>query len=146
MAVELGASSTLSRQQEMAFLQHRIVAQRARRDRQMPRVSIVVPAYNGVGTIGECLRSIRSSCFKDYELIVIDDGSDDDAPTVASEYADALIEHAENLGRHDARCDGIARCNGEFIINVDQDVVLPTDALERIVSYFDEHPSICAVT
>jgi glycosyltransferase involved in cell wall biosynthesis len=114
--------------------------------RRLPTISIVLPAYNGAATLEECLRAIRSSVFTDFELIVVDDGSSDRSAEIASQFADVLIKHDANRGRHAARCTGFSAARGEFALNIDQDVVLPPHALGVIVSYFTTHPDVCAVT
>jgi glycosyltransferase involved in cell wall biosynthesis len=109
-------------------------------------MSVIVPAFEGAAVIDQCLRSVRESSFRDYELIVVDDGSRDGTAEVAGGYADLLIEHEANLGRHAARCDGFRAARGEIVTHLDQDVLIPPETLGRIEDYLAAHPDVVAVT
>jgi glycosyltransferase involved in cell wall biosynthesis len=111
-----------------------------------PRISVIVPGFDGSAVIDDCLRSIRASSFGDYELIVVDDGSSDDTAQIAKRYADIVVELPENRGRHVARCAAIEKARGEIVVHIDQDVVIRPDALEVIDRYFAEHPDVAAIT
>ena len=67
----------------------------------IPSVSIIMPAYNAANTIGESIESVKAQTLKDWELIIVDDGSSDRTAAVAQEYA-----------RADDRICVIQRCNG----------------------------------
>lgn len=112
----------------------------------MPLVSVIVPAFNGAEVIEDCLESIRCSSLEDYELIVVDDGSHDATAEIARRYADVMIEHSVNEGRHGARCAGIKAARAEILVQIDQDVVVSEDALERIHTYFAAHLGVDAAT
>jgi glycosyltransferase involved in cell wall biosynthesis len=111
-----------------------------------PRISVLVPAFNGLPDIEACLRSVRESSFPNYELIVVDDGSHDDTAKVAARYADLVIEHETNLGRHATRCEGFRAAKGEIVAQLDQDVLIPPDALDRIEHHLAAHQDVVAVT
>lgn len=112
----------------------------------MPYLSVVIPAYNTEKTIERCLKAIRQSEYNDYELIVVDDGSQDQTTTIAKKYADKVIEHQKNLGRNYARISGVQACQGEIIVNVDSDIVIKPDTLSKIADYFYKNPAIDALT
>jgi len=112
----------------------------------VPLASVVVPTFNGAAFIEDCLRSVRSSSLRDHELIVVDDGSGDGTADIAKRYADTVIEHRINEGRHAARCAGIRRARGDIVVQLDQDVVLPADALGRLHEYFAAHADVDAAT
>jgi glycosyltransferase involved in cell wall biosynthesis len=106
-----------------------------------PRISVVMPVYNGTQTIGRALRSVFAQTFRDYEIIVIDDGSTDrleDAIGIFDERPIRLLRHEVNKGAGAARNTGIRAARGEFIALLDcDDEWLPPflarqyDALER---------------
>ncbi len=112
----------------------------------MPNLSVIVPAYNSVKFIERCLTAIRSSSYKQYELIVVDDASQDGTLLVAEKYADKVIALPDNCGRNFARRKGIEAANTKIIVDIDSDVIIQPDALGKIAVYFDAHPEIDAVT
>ncbi|MBN2121061.1 MAG: glycosyltransferase family 2 protein [Candidatus Omnitrophica bacterium] len=112
----------------------------------MSAVSIVVPAFNSQGTLEECLRSIRTSIYKDYELIVVDDLSNDSTPRIARKYADRVIRQIKNQGRVQARNTGISASRSEIIVCIDSDVVIKPDTIKSITNYFIANKEISAVT
>ena len=91
----------------------------------MPYLSVIVPIYNVEDYLGECIDSILSQTYTDFELILVDDGSTDACPALCDEYAakDQRIQviHKENGGLSDARNTGIEAAKGEFLIFLDSD-------------------------
>lgn len=90
----------------------------------MPLVSIVLPVYNGETTIAGTLRSIFAQTFSSFELLVIDDGSDDrTVDVVAGFQGDRRLRliHQANAGQANARNRGIAEARGEWVAFIDAD-------------------------
>jgi len=112
----------------------------------MPCISVIIPTYNNKQTIEQCLKALRRSTWQDYELIVVDNGSQDDTPAIASLYADKVINLQEEPNRRHMRNSGLKAATGEIIVNVDSDVLIKPDTLGKIISYFSRHPQIDAVT
>ena len=56
----------------------------------MPRVSVIIPIYNGAATIERALKSVFEQTFTDFEIVVVDDGSTDDTPSVLARFADRI--------------------------------------------------------
>ena len=87
--------------------------------------SVVVPVYNVESYLRECVDSILSQSFTDFELILVDDGSKDSSGAICDEYAasDArvIVVHKENGGQSTARNRGVEIANGEFAIFLDSD-------------------------
>lgn len=87
--------------------------------------SIVVPIYNVEKYLRECIDSILSQSFNDFELILVDDGSKDSSPSICDEYAkkDGRIKviHKQNGGLSDARNVGTYEANGRYIVYIDSD-------------------------
>ena len=96
-------------------------------------VSIVMPAYNAEKYIGECIDSILSQTFTDWELIIVDDGSSDGTPLICRQYAgkDPRIKviRQENRGVSGARNRGLENVSGGYIAFVDADDYLPPESL-----------------
>ncbi len=88
-------------------------------------ISIIVPVYNVQDYIAECIESILSQDYQDYELIIVDDGSTDASGQICEELKDRdpriRVYHKENGGLSDARNYGIDRARGEYITFIDSD-------------------------
>ena len=110
----------------------------------MVRFSVIIPAYNSSGYIGKSIDSVKAQSFDDYELIIVDDCSNDDGKTVSEIkshlYPKArLIEKETNTHSGGARNVGIENAKGEYIIFLDSDDVLKdSNVLEQISSLIDE--------
>jgi glycosyltransferase involved in cell wall biosynthesis len=104
------------------------------------RVSVVVPVYNGEQYLAEALASVRTQTYRDYELIVVDDGSTDRSPEILSAFADqhsAVILTQGNKGQSAARNAGAAMASGEYLAFLDQDDRWYPRKLERQVMVLD---------
>jgi glycosyltransferase involved in cell wall biosynthesis len=108
-----------------------------------PRVSIVVPVYNGGGTLDLCLRAALASEHPAFEILVVDDGSTDDSARTAAELGCRLIRQS-NQGPAAARNAGAAQARGELIVLLDADVVIQPDTLTRLEAALDSAPEVLA--
>src|SRR4029450_5225599 len=87
-----------------------------------PKVSVIIPTYNGAGFIGETIDSVLEQTYQDFELIVVDDGSTDETHKVLNSYGDKLkICSQANRGVTAARNAGIQAASGELIAFLDHD-------------------------
>lgn len=115
-----------------------------------PLVSVVMPVYNGERFVVEAVRSILAQTFRDFECLVVDDGSTDRTPELlATEQArdPRLVVHRQpaNLGFREALTTGCALARGELIARMDaDDISLPT-RLERQVAFLQMHPKVGVV-
>jgi hypothetical protein len=110
-----------------------------------PIVSVVIPAYNGAGLIGETLDSLGRQTLTDFEAIVIDDGSSDDTRALVRAWPDPrvrLLEQPENGGPVKARNRGVAAARGRYIAGLDQDDLCRPERLARQVAYLEAHPDV----
>lgn len=112
----------------------------------MPKLSVIVPAYNSQSTLDLCLSAIKKSTHKNYELIVVNDGSTDQTFAIARKFTNHIISFPRNKGKQTARKAGIAKSRGQIIVNIDSDVIIKPDSLQIISGYFHQHPNISAVT
>jgi glycosyltransferase involved in cell wall biosynthesis len=110
----------------------------------MPRVSVVVPAYNVERYIQQSMQSVLSQTFRDLELIVVDDGSTDGTRALALAFDDPRVRVVTqaNRGLAGARNGGIRAARGEFIAFLDADDLWREDKLARHVEHFDRRPEV----
>jgi glycosyltransferase involved in cell wall biosynthesis len=108
----------------------------------LPRVSVVIPCYNGEHYLGKAIESCLALDYPDVEVIVIDDGSVDGSVAVAERYEDIICVRQPNQGVSSARNRGIASATGEFIVFLDHDDELTPDALRIGISRLQEKPEI----
>ena len=91
----------------------------------MPKFSIIVPIYKVEKYLDECVQSVLSQKFSDYECVLVDDGSPDNCPAMCDEYAKKYekikVIHQKNGGLSDARNAGILQAVGEYIVLLDSD-------------------------
>lgn len=106
----------------------------------MPRVSIVMPAYNCAWCIDRAIDSVLVQTFTDRELIVVDDGSSDDTPALLARRGNALrVIRQANAGMSAARNAGIAAAQGEYIAFLDSDDWWRPAKLAQQVELLDAH-------
>ncbi len=113
-------------------------------------ISIIVPVYNVEKYLSRCLDSIINQTYKDYEVILSDDGSTDSSGKICDEYAakysNIHVIHADNAGLSVARNRGIHLSKGEFITYVDSDDLISIDYLEKLynlIQKFNADISCC---
>ena len=100
----------------------------------MPFFSIIVPVYNVDTYLRECIESILSQSFNDYEMLLIDDGSTDNSGKICDEYGlsnrdKVRVIHKENGGLSDTRNVGISKAEGKYILFVDSDDYIAPQSL-----------------
>jgi O-antigen biosynthesis protein len=102
-------------------------------DEALPKVSVVVCAYNAARTLPECLRSLGEVDYPDYEVILVDDGSKDNTPEIAAEFPQIRYIRQTNHGLSVARNVGAEHATGEIIAYTDADCVADPDWLRCLV-------------
>jgi glycosyltransferase involved in cell wall biosynthesis len=114
------------------------------------KVSVVVPCYNQARFLGEAIQSVLSQGYTDFEIIVVDDGSNDDTEEVASGYAKensrVRLIRQENRGQAVARNRGLSEAHGEYVVFLDSDDRLVGEALEVGVRELEAHPGCAFVS
>ena len=107
-------------------------------------VSIVIPAYVGTAAqaalLDETLRTVAAQTRRDYEVIVVDDGSPLDVADIVAAHAQATCVRQANAGVAVARNTGIARSGGEYFVFLDADDHLLAEALETGIAQLTAHP------
>ncbi len=103
----------------------------------MPCVSIIVPVYNAAKSIRRCAESVLQQEYKDFELILVNDGSKDDSPAIldalAAQDERVKVIHQENAGASAARNHGIEAASGKYLQFMDADDWLSSDATKLMV-------------
>ena len=108
------------------------------------RYSIIVPVYNRPDEVDELLESLCSQTLKDFEVVIVEDGSKITCKDVCDKYADILDLHyyyKENSGPGQSRNYGVERAQGEYVIILDSDAVTPTGYIQAIDSELQRQPS-----
>ena len=102
----------------------------------MPNISVIVPVYNAERYLKKCIDSILAQTFRDFEVLLIDDGSTDLSGSICDGYADAdkrvRVFHKQNEGVSQARNDGIKQATGEYLAFSDSDDTVEPDWLETL--------------
>src|SRR5262245_66557501 len=84
--------------------------------RSSPKVSVVIPVFNGERFIGDAIRSALGQTFRDFEIIVVDDGSIDQTEKIVRQFSDRVAYHRqENRGARVARNLGVLWGSGEWV-------------------------------
>ena len=111
----------------------------------MPKISIVIPAYNVGDYLQECLDSVRNQTFSDIEAIVVNDASPDNVAQIAAQAAAEdprihVVTNNPNMGTHRTRMAGVENATGDYTFFLDGDDALKPDMCEQLAAQIDEHP------
>jgi cellulose synthase/poly-beta-1,6-N-acetylglucosamine synthase-like glycosyltransferase len=111
-----------------------------KRRTKFPLVSVIIPTYNRGWIVKEAIDSVLDQDFSDYELIVVDDGSDDNTREILGAYGTAItVLQQPNRGVSAARNRGIAAAAGELIAFLDSDDLWLPGKLKTQVKFFEEN-------
>lgn len=98
----------------------------------MVKISVIVPVYNVKDYVVDCLLSIEAQEFREYEVIIVDDGSTDGSGKICDDFAQTRqnykVVHQSNQGLSEARNTGVKNAQGEWLVFVDSDDLLPPSA------------------
>ncbi len=112
-----------------------------KKTKKNPLVSVIIPTYNRGWIIKEAIDSVLAQDYRDFELIVVDDGSTDNTPEVLDAYRGTIkVFRQENKGVSAARNRGIAEASGRFIAFLDSDDLWLPQKLSRQVEFFNTTP------
>lgn len=112
-----------------------------------PEISVIVPVYNAEKYIIACLDSVRTQSFKNYEVLLIDDGSTDQSFNICKDYITKYelenfrIFQQENKGVCEARNNAISKALGNWLLFLDADDWLEVDALQALYDCAEQYPS-----
>jgi len=108
-----------------------------------PKISVIIPTYQHGDTIETCLLSLFNQTFKDFEIIVVNDGSTDNTAKILKKYQDKIkIINQKNLGAPAARNRGFRESIGQFVIFCDADVKAKPEMLAKMFEALEKHPEV----
>ena len=108
------------------------------------KYSIIVPVYNRPDEVDELLESLSNQTLKDFEVIIVEDGSTRNCKDVCDKYADILVLHyyaKENSGPGQSRNYGAERASGDYLLILDSDVVLHEGYIQAVEDSLKETPA-----
>lgn len=112
----------------------------------IPTVSIIIPVYNAERYLSKCIESVINQTFEDWELLLIDDGSQDHSACLCDQYADKDIRikvfHQQNEGVSSARNLGLLHAVGKWIMFIDSDDWIEKDTISYCLSHSESNEII----
>lgn len=107
-----------------------------------PRVSVVIPAYNQAHFLDDAIQSALAQTYRDFEIVVVNDGSTDDTETVAQRYQDQIrYLYQQNQGLAGARNTGILAARGEYVALLDSDDIWDPAFLAEMMALAEREPA-----
>lgn len=110
-----------------------------------PKLTVLMAVYNGEKYLKEAINSILGQTYRDYEFVIINDGSIDGSVKIIQSYSDErirFIDNEKNIGLSSTLNEGIELATGEYIVRMDQDdISLPT-RIEKQVAYLQKHKDV----
>lgn len=110
------------------------------------KISVIIPAYNAQRTLRETLTSIYTSEFKDYEVMVIDDASNDKTVEIAKEFNCRIVKSEGYRNCALARNTGIKQSRADILVFIDSDIIINKNGLGLIGKNFEDNPEISGLT
>jgi len=108
-----------------------------------PRVSVIIPAYNAAWCVRRAVDSVLAQEYRDFELIVVDDGCEDDTAAIAAGYGDAVrLVGKSNGGLSSARNAGIAAARGDYVAFLDADDWWLPAKLSKQMALMESRPEL----
>ncbi|MBI2995188.1 MAG: glycosyltransferase [Candidatus Melainabacteria bacterium] len=112
----------------------------------MPKVSIIIPTYNRENFISETIESVLNQTFKDFEIVIINDGSTDNTKKKLEKFNTKIkLINQANSERAVSRNNGVKNSNGEYIAFLDSDDLWEKDKLEKQVEILDKYKDMVLV-
>jgi glycosyltransferase involved in cell wall biosynthesis len=109
----------------------------------MPRFSVIVPVYNRPDEVQELLSTLVNQSNKDFEVVIVEDGSNVDCRSVVDSFQDQLniqYHYKPNEGQGFARNYGYDKAKGDWLIVFDSDCLIPEDYFDKVAAFLDEYP------
>lgn len=114
----------------------------------MPKVSVIMPAYNAEAYIGAAIDSILSQSFRDFEFLILNDCSTDGTEAIIQSYDDpriVYIKNEKNMGVAATLNKGLSLAQGEYIARMDADDISFPQRFEKQAAYLDAHPEVAVL-
>ncbi len=106
-----------------------------------PTVSVIIPTYNRANLVSRAIKSVLNQTYQDFEIIVVDDCSEDNTEEIVKSFNDSrirYIKHKKNKGGSAARNTGIKRARGKYIAFLDDDDEWLPSKLEKQIMLFEK--------
>ena len=113
---------------------------------KIPLISVIIPCFNQAMYLGEAIESVLAQTHRNFEIVVIDDGSTDATPDVARRYTQVRYIKQTNRGLAAARNEGTRASRGGYVVFLDADDRLLPDALAAGLRCFEAHPDCAFVS
>lgn len=114
----------------------------------MPKISVIIPVYNGEKYLARCFSSLQNQTCRDWQAIFVDDGSTDKSGDILDKYAAkdnrVVVIHKKNMGVSAARNDGIKKAHGIYIHFMDVDDEIDNNYYESMLKFADNRDIICS--
>ena len=112
-----------------------------------PEISVILPVYNGGKYLKEAIDSILNQTFKNFELIIVNDGSTDESLYIIRSYKDERIKliNQKNTGLSKALNNGIKLAKGKYIARMDQDDISHPERLKKQIKFMESHTDYVAI-
>lgn len=114
----------------------------------IPRITVLMTTYNGEAYLRECIDSVLSQTYRDFEFLIIDDCSADSTVDIIKSYKDSrvrLINNHKNLSQVRSLNVGLEKAVGEYVARIDQDDLMAKNRLRRQLDFLDKAPGITVV-
>jgi len=114
-------------------------------EKSPPKITVLIPVYNAQEYIGASIASILNQTFRDFELLIINDGSTDDTASVIDTFSDPRIRvfhNEKNLGIIDTPNRGIELARGDYIARMDADDIAYPKRLSKQIAFMERHSQI----
>ncbi len=113
-------------------------------------ISVIIPVYNQGSKLRHCLETLAKQSYRDFEVIIINDGSSDDPATIVKDYQNSfpsapVFITQTNQGANAARNRGRAAASGEYLFFCDADASLSPDCLAKLLTTLTAHPEVSYV-
>ena len=120
-------------------------------DKIVPKISVIMGIYNCAPYLQEALDSLYAQTFQDFEIILCEDGSDDNTYEIAKKNADAhqnikLLRNERNMGLNKTLNNCLAVAEGEYVARMDGDDISFPTRFEKEVTFLDSHPEYAIVS
>ena len=102
-------------------------------ENNFPSVSVIIPVFNGEETIEECIRGVLDSDYSSFEIIVVDDGSNDQTSQIVKSFNQVNLLRQNNSGSAAAKNLGAQNANGDYVYFLDSDVIIFKDTISKLI-------------
>lgn len=106
-----------------------------------PKISVIIPVYNGAEFLYECLSCVANQTYKANEIIVVDNNCSDDSIKIAKSFKNVTIIKEPKQGLSYARNAGFNYASGDILVRIDDDTYAPSDYLQNLVKVVNNNPN-----